>query len=74
VQNNRKEAGLEVTDRIKLTVFGSDKLREAWDSLGSSVALETLAVETAWARVEGQTSLEDGEDAWLVRIEKVERA
>jgi len=73
VQNMRKEMGLEVTDRIKLAVFGSDKLKEAWDSLGSSVAAETLAVETVWAQVEGQTNLEEGEDAWLVRIEKAEK-
>ena len=70
VQNNRKEAGLSVTDRIKLTVFGSDKLKEAWDGLGSGVASETLAVETAWAQTEGQISLEAGDDAWLVKIEK----
>jgi len=69
-QNARKEAGLDVTDRIRLTVFGSDRLKDAWDSLGASVASETLAVETAWAQVEGQISLDAGEDAWLVRIEK----
>ena len=74
VQNSRKEMGFSVTDRIKLTVFGSDKLREAWNSLGSSVAAETLAVETAWAQVEGQIGLEAGEDTWLVRIEKAEKA
>ena len=71
VQNSRKEAGLSVTDRIKLTVFGSDKLKEAWEAMGENVAAETLATQVLWAKAEGQISLESGEDdAWLVRIEK----
>jgi len=74
VQNRRKEMGLSVTDRIKLTVFGSDKLREAWNSLGPGVAEETLAVETVWARAEGQTALEAGDETWFVKIEKAEKA
>jgi len=72
VQNRRKESGLAVTDRIKLTVFGADKLKEAWENLGSSVAGETLAVHCEWAEADGQTALEsgDGGDAWLVKIER----
>jgi isoleucyl-tRNA synthetase len=70
VQNARKEMGLSVTDRIRLTIHGSDQLKESWDSFGSSAAAETLAVETAWAKTEGQIPLEAGEDTWLVKIEK----
>jgi isoleucyl-tRNA synthetase len=70
VQNKRKEMGLEVTDRIKLTVHGSDTLKEAWDNLGPSAAEETLAIETTWAQVEAQIPIEAGEDSWQVRIEK----
>jgi isoleucyl-tRNA synthetase len=70
VQNSRKEMGLLVTDRIKLTVFGPEKLKQAWDSLGASAAEETLATETVWGKTEGQIPLEAGEEAWLVRIEK----
>jgi isoleucyl-tRNA synthetase len=71
IQNNRKEMGLEVTDRIKLTVYGSDQLQEAWDHLSGMVATETLAMETAWAQADGQVSMEAGEDIWQVKIEKV---
>jgi isoleucyl-tRNA synthetase len=71
VQNNRKEMGFSVTDRIKLTVYGSDKLKEAWDSLSDTAAAETLAIETAWAQVEGQIAMEAGEDSWLVKIERI---
>jgi isoleucyl-tRNA synthetase len=71
VQNHRKEMGMEVTDRIRLTVYGSDTLKEAWDKLGGSVAEETLAIETAWAQLEGQIPIEAGEGSWLVKIEKI---
>jgi len=70
VQNLRKETGLQVTDRIKLTVFGPDNLKKAWDSMGASVAEETLATKTVWAKVEGQIPLEAGEETWLVKIDK----
>jgi isoleucyl-tRNA synthetase len=70
VQNTRKEMGLQVTDRVRLTVFGSEKLKKAWDSLGASVAEETLASQTLWAKTEGQIPLEAGEEAWMVKIEK----
>jgi isoleucyl-tRNA synthetase len=70
VQNCRKESGFSVTDRISLTVFGSDKLKEAWDNFGSEVASETLAVKTAWAQTPGQVSMEAGDDVWLVKIQK----
>jgi isoleucyl-tRNA synthetase len=69
VQNSRKEMGLLVTDRIKLTVFGSEKLKQAWDSMGAGVAEETLAVQTLWAKAEGQIPLEAGEETWMVKIE-----
>jgi len=69
VQNSRKEMGLQVTDRIKLTVFGPEKLKQAWDSLGASVAEETLAIQTLWAEG-GNIPLEAGDETWMVGIEK----
>ncbi|MDR0494314.1 MAG: isoleucine--tRNA ligase [Treponema sp.] len=71
VQNTRKEMGLEVTDRVRLTVHGSGQLKEAWDSLGASVAEETLAIETVWALLEDQVTIEAGEEAWRVKVEKL---
>jgi len=69
IQNARKEQGLSVTDRIKLTVHGSESLKEAWNFFGETAAAETLAVETAWTIVDGQIPLEAGEETWLVKIE-----
>jgi isoleucyl-tRNA synthetase len=70
IQNSRKEMGLEVTDRIKLTVYGSDTLKKAWDNLGGSAAEETLAVENVWAQTQGQNPLEAGEEKWLEKKKK----
>ena len=70
VQNLRKETGLEVTDRIHLSLFGSGRLKEAWQSFASYAASETLALEVKWEEVPGMTALEAGDEKWLVKIEK----
>jgi isoleucyl-tRNA synthetase len=71
VQNMRKEAGFAVTDRIRLTLFGSDRLKAAWDSFAGLAASETLSKETEWAQAAGQLPLEAGDETWLVKIEKL---
>ncbi|MDR0486868.1 MAG: DUF5915 domain-containing protein, partial [Treponema sp.] len=70
VQNARKEMGLLVTDRIKLSVYGSDSLKEAWECFGSAAVSETLAIENKWAEAEGKIPLEAGDETWFVKIEK----
>jgi isoleucyl-tRNA synthetase len=55
VQHLRKEAGLEVTDRIRISFRGDDRLRKALASLGAYVKSETLAVEI----VEGGPAFRD---------------
>jgi len=70
IQNARKEAGLSVTDRIELSVYGSDSLKEAWDRFGEMAAEETLAVKTGWAKADGQIPIEAGDDTWQVKIQK----
>ncbi|MDR0732336.1 MAG: DUF5915 domain-containing protein, partial [Treponema sp.] len=71
VQNLRKEMGLEVTDRIRLLLHGSDRLKAAWEDFSALVAGETLAREVSWGPAEGQKPLEAGDDQWLVKIEKL---
>jgi isoleucyl-tRNA synthetase len=73
VQNLRKDSGLEVTDRIVLTLGGSARLKSAWESFADYVASETLSSRTVWADalVGGATSIEAGDETWMVKIEKV---
>jgi isoleucyl-tRNA synthetase len=70
VQNLRKEAGLEVTDRIRLAVHGSDALREAFFELEDFVKSETLAVETRWAEEPGMSEIDMEGDAWKAGVSK----
>jgi isoleucyl-tRNA synthetase len=69
VQNARKEAGLEVTDRIHLCVYGSAPLKQAWELFSDYVAAETLALSMEWGESEGMLTLE-GDDPWYVKIAK----
>lgn len=45
VQQARRDAGFEVSDRIRLTLAGSDRLRAAVEAHRELVTAETLAVE-----------------------------
>jgi isoleucyl-tRNA synthetase len=71
IQNLRKIKGLEVTDRIKLTLSGSAVLKKAWDNFSAFAVSETLATETVWAEVKDMEEIEAGEEKWLVHIQKV---
>ena len=50
VQRMRKEAGLAVSDRIVLTVSGTDEIREVIDAHGEWIASEVLATELVFAQ------------------------
>ncbi|GHU59511.1 isoleucine--tRNA ligase [Spirochaetia bacterium] len=70
VQNARKEQGLEVSDRIRLRLFGPDKLKAAWEVFADYVAAETLATSVEWAGADGMIEIEAGDEKWLVHLEK----
>ncbi|GHV85294.1 isoleucine--tRNA ligase [Spirochaetia bacterium] len=70
VQNARKEAGLEVTDRIALCVHGSQRLKQAWECFSDYVAAETLALTMEWGEAEGMLELDAGDETWFVKIAK----
>ncbi len=77
VQNLRKEAGLEVTDRIKLHLAGDAALKKALDEYSDFVRSETLASTLVWA--EGQaiadssgafSDIEAGDKIWRASLSK----
>ncbi|MDR1748012.1 MAG: isoleucine--tRNA ligase, partial [Spirochaetaceae bacterium] len=83
VQNLRKERGLEVTDRIALSLSGSPALKGASDAFADYISSETLAVGVKWvdspssegAPSGGWAEIETGnEDAevWKADIAKAE--
>jgi isoleucyl-tRNA synthetase len=60
IQRLRKDSGLDVSDRIRLGVFGPGPVRGAAQAWGDFLKSETLAVELAVAEL-GEP---DGWDAW----------
>jgi isoleucyl-tRNA synthetase len=72
IQNLRKESGFAVTDRIRLTVWGSPALKDAWHDFKGLVCAETLAAESAWEKTAGTTPVEAGDKTWEVKLARIE--
>ena len=66
VQNLRKDAGLEITDRISLAVCAEGEVRRALESNLDYIRTETLATEVTWTEEEAgeNLQLEDGASVW----------
>jgi isoleucyl-tRNA synthetase len=60
VQNARKEAGLEITDRIELALGGDEELLDAARAHQPYIAGEVLATAVAYGAAEGTTARIDG--------------
>lgn len=71
VQNLRKDSGLEVTDRIKLYLHGSESLKRAVENFQDHLKGETLAVSWKWEKPDGATEVECGEERCYIYLEKV---
>ncbi len=56
VQNARKEAGLEITDRIELSLGGDRELLDAARAHQLYIAGEVLATEVGYGAADGATS------------------
>jgi isoleucyl-tRNA synthetase len=70
IQNLRKEAGLNVTDRIRLSLYGSQQLKEAVSAFEEHLEGETLAVGWDWERAESASEVDCGEEKALVGLER----
>ena len=66
VQNLRKDADLEITDRILLTVYADDNIRRALEANLDYIRTETLADDVRWTEEEAgePLQLEDGASVW----------
>jgi isoleucyl-tRNA synthetase len=62
VQNARKEAGLEITDRIELSLGGDDELLAAAQAHEPYLAGEVLATAVAYDAADGVTAKLDGRE------------
>ena len=62
VQNARKEAGLEITDRIELALAGDEDLLAAARAHQPYVAGEVLATAVAYDDADGATATIDGRE------------
>ena len=71
IQNQRKENGYEVTDRIKLEISGDAVLKSAFEMFSDFVAGETLAASIAWADSLSDAVTAEADDAkWSFKVEK----
>jgi len=72
VQDARKQAGLEVSDRILLGISGSEAVEKALASHRDYVMTETLATEWSVGQPDPLFSIdrELGEEKWLVEFSK----
>ena len=71
IQNLRKESGLNVTDRINLTVGGDDELKAAFTMFESFVSGEVLASSVKFdSNVQNATVVESEDKKWSISIEK----
>lgn len=67
VQNMRKEAGLAITDRIRLAVCG-EGLKEAFKSFRDFISGETLAEEAVWDETLDGKEIETEGGKWKAKI------
>ena len=71
IQNLRKESGLNVTDRIKLSVSGDQELKSAYDMFESFVCGEVLASSANFvSSLSNATEVESEDKKWSILIEK----
>ena len=71
IQNLRKDKGLDVTDRIELTLSGSDSVRAAAEHHKDHLLSETLASTWKWEKAADASEIDCGEERVAVSLKKV---
>ncbi|TFG64805.1 MAG: isoleucine--tRNA ligase, partial [Spirochaetales bacterium] len=72
IQNLRKESGLDVADRITLSLYGSEGMKKAVDTFKDYLLAETLAHSFTWEKQEGTAAMECGDETCFVSLAKQE--
>ncbi len=72
IQNVRKESGLDVSDRIELSLGCTDGLRQAVENNEEYLMGETLAVSISWDEPADGTPVNLGEDSCVVGVRKAQ--
>ena len=71
IQNQRKESGFNVTDRIKLTLSGTQILNDAYKMFSDFIMNETLTLDIKWENeLKGGIIVEADDQSWSFLIEK----
>ena len=70
VQNHRKEGGLEVSDRITLSLEGDEELRLAVQTFEEYLMNETLAVAIRWETPDDSTAVTVGDLPCTIAVTK----
>ncbi|HVO38575.1 MAG TPA: isoleucine--tRNA ligase [Spirochaetia bacterium] len=73
IQNLRKEKGLEVSDRITLSISGSKAVQAAAENHREHLLSETLAVSIAWKKEPDAERIECGEETCEVSLARASR-
>jgi len=71
IQNLRKESGFEVTDRIELSVGGSEVLKSAFEIFKDFISGETLASSAVWNENISGTEIDCEDAKWTVSVKKI---
>lgn len=71
IQNLRKESGFEVTDRIELSVGGSESLKSAFEMFKEFISGETLASSAAWNENTSGAEIDCEDAKWIVSVKKI---
>ncbi|MCL2705959.1 MAG: isoleucine--tRNA ligase [Spirochaetaceae bacterium] len=70
IQNLRKEKGLDVTDRIKLTLSGNENLKKAVKNYSDYILSETLTNNIEWKDIKSGPEYECGDYNCYIDLEK----
>ncbi|MCL2793312.1 MAG: isoleucine--tRNA ligase [Spirochaetaceae bacterium] len=70
IQNLRKEKGLEVTDRIRLTLSGNEDLKKAVDNYSDYLLSETLTSNIEWKDIKSGQEYECGDYTCYIDLTK----